>query len=58
MRKLYWRTFRYSAMITAGTLMQAGGCAVDGQAILNEAAINILQALVSTFVFQSFNLIP
>lgn len=58
MTKLYIWGRRSAAVVTAGMLFQAGGCAVDSQALALNLVGTILQNLVATLVFGSFNLVP
>jgi hypothetical protein len=56
-RLLIWGR-RCAAIATTGMLFQAGGCTVDSQTLAVNLFGTILQNLVQTFVFGSFNLVP
>lgn len=58
MTKLYVWSRRCAVIATTGMLFQAGGCAVDSQALALSLFGTILQNLVATLVFGSFNLVP
>ena len=58
MTRLFIWGRRCAAIATTGMLFQAGGCAVDSQALTASLVGTILQNLVATFVFGSFNLVP
>ena len=58
MTRLYNWSRRGAAIATMGMLLQAGGCAIDTQSLAVTLFGTILQNLVGTLVFSSFNLIP
>lgn len=58
MTRLYTWSRRCAAIATTGMLFQVGGCTIGDETLAVTLVGTILQNLVSTFVFSSFNLIP
>ena len=58
MRRFYQCGRRLAAISTVGMIFQTSGCAIDGQELTATLVGTILQNLVATWVFGSFNLIP
>lgn len=58
MTKLYFWSRRLAVLTTAGMVFQSTGCAVDTQALVANLAVTILQNLIGSYIFGSFNLVP
>ncbi len=58
MRRFYNCGRRLAAIATVGMIFQTSGCAIDGQVLAANLVGTILQNLVATLVFGSFNLVP
>ena len=58
MTRFYVWGRRCAAIATTGMLFQTGGCAIDSQTLAANLVGTILQNLLATFVFGSFNLVP
>lgn len=58
MTRLYSWGRRCAAIAATGMVFQTGGCAIDGQTLAANLIGTIIQNLVATLVFGSFNLIP
>lgn len=58
MKKYYVWGQRCAMIVTTGMLFQAGGCSVQAQEFTVTLFGAILQNLVATAVFGSFNLLP
>ena len=58
MRQYYRYGRRLAAIVTVGMMFQAGGCAIDGQVLAATLVRSLVENLVGTWVFSSFNLIP
>ncbi len=54
-----WNTIlrRLTPVLTAGMLLQAGGCTVDTANLFGSLLTSVANALVSDFVFGAFNLV-
>lgn len=52
----YW-TRRAAPLLGAGMLLQAGGCAMDPNAVFGGVFTSILNSLIANFVFGAFNLV-
>ena len=48
---------RVAPVLSAGLLIQAGGCSVDTSSLAGGLLASIANSLVSNFVFGAFNLI-
>ena len=55
-KRMYLIARRVVPLLSAGMLLQAGGCAVDTNALFTGLATAIANNLISSFVFGSFNL--
>ncbi len=58
MTKFYRWGRRCATIAAVGMIFQTTGCTFNGQELAVSLLGSILQNLVSTFVFGSFNLIP
>ena len=57
MNRMHSLARRTAALLSAGMLLQTGGCAIDTNAILSGLATSIANNLISSIVFGAFNVV-